>query len=315
LLLFQLVVGGNTEDASDDDVLRFIGLGDWGEILLRGQKWVASGMANYTRDNDPQFVVTTGDNIYPEGITSADDIQMTRKWYNVYHVYEELEPLPWYVSLGNHDYGQGNRIGQEWAMIDFGRVEPRWILPHLWYSFYKSAGDALVHFIVTDSEVITKEVNNYTQHMEWLEDELSNSEGDYVIVIGHRHMYSVGDTSATTSGLVTKLKPLLDKYEVDMYLAGHDHNQQHLKYFDREDNDIDYVVTGAGGALISRYIADNEDIVNGLGVESLYFTATYGFTGFEITEEAISWEFIRHDEEVLYSYSRPRKEKRRAWRN
>ena len=40
-----------------------------------------------------------------------------RKWYNQYHIYEELENLPWYVCLGNHDYGQGNRVGQEWVMV------------------------------------------------------------------------------------------------------------------------------------------------------------------------------------------------------
>ena len=51
-------------------------LGDWGEILLRGQDWVAAQMANWTRDNDPEFILTTGDNIYPEGITSVDDWQM-----------------------------------------------------------------------------------------------------------------------------------------------------------------------------------------------------------------------------------------------
>ncbi len=33
-------------------------------------------MANWTGQNHPEFIITTGDNIYPRGITSVDDPQM-----------------------------------------------------------------------------------------------------------------------------------------------------------------------------------------------------------------------------------------------
>ena len=55
--------------------LRFIVLGDWG-VGIDSQKDVAAGMADYTVDNDPKFILTTGDNIYPEGILTVDDVQM-----------------------------------------------------------------------------------------------------------------------------------------------------------------------------------------------------------------------------------------------
>ena len=77
--------------------------------------------------------------------------------------------------------------------------------------------------------------------------------------------------------IINTLRVVKIHFQVDMYLCGHDHNVQHLRYF--EDNDIDYVISGGGGALISRYIAENEDIVNGLGVDSLHFTASYSFAG------------------------------------
>ena len=62
-----------------------------------------------------------------------------------------------------------------------------------------------------------------------------------------------------------------------MYLAGHEHSAEHLRYF--EGNDIDYVISGNGGAWLSAYNPDNEDILNGMGIENLHFTADYGFAG------------------------------------
>lgn len=65
--------------------LRGIILGDWGERLLQGQDQVAAGMALWSETNDPAWIITTGDNIYPKGIFSWDDPQMDRKWRNVYY--------------------------------------------------------------------------------------------------------------------------------------------------------------------------------------------------------------------------------------
>ena len=54
-------------------------------------------------------------------------------------------------------------------------------------------------------------------------------------------------------------------------------NAQHLQYF--EDNDIDYVILGNGGAGLSGYKPNSEDILNGIHIESLHFTVDYGFAG------------------------------------
>ncbi len=94
-----------------------------------------------------------------------------------------------------------------------------------------------------------------------------------------------------------------------MYLCGHNHNLQHLRH--KEGQDIDYVVSGAGGALLSWYVSDNEEILNEMGVESLHFSYSYGFVGFTISEEEMYWEFVKHNGEVLYSHTRPKKDKRR----
>ena len=65
--------------------LRSIVLGDWGERLLEGQDQVAAGMAVWSETQEPAWIITTGDNIYPKGIFSWDDPQVDIKWRDVYY--------------------------------------------------------------------------------------------------------------------------------------------------------------------------------------------------------------------------------------
>ena len=87
------------------DELRVIVLGDWGELLLNGQNRVAAAMANWSDTNEPAWIVSTGDNFYPNGIRAWDDPGVNLKWRNVYHIHESLVNLTWMISVGNHDYG------------------------------------------------------------------------------------------------------------------------------------------------------------------------------------------------------------------
>ena len=48
-------------------------VGDWGDTLLPGQQQVADQMAEWAEVNNPQFIISTGDNFYPNGVRSVDD--------------------------------------------------------------------------------------------------------------------------------------------------------------------------------------------------------------------------------------------------
>ena len=51
------------------------------------------------------------------------------------------------------------------------------------------------------------------------------SSADYIIVAGHHPVLSAG-AHGNTGCLVSRLKPLLEKYGVTAYFSGHDHNLQ-----------------------------------------------------------------------------------------
>merc|ERR1712121_588613 len=63
--------------------LAFLGIGDWGAGTSR-QKQVAGSMGTWAKANKPAFVVTMGDNFYPDGVSSTRDSQFSSKWKNMY---------------------------------------------------------------------------------------------------------------------------------------------------------------------------------------------------------------------------------------
>lgn len=81
-------------------------IGDWGQGVP-SQQDVAWAMAEWAEQQHIDFIVTAGDNFYPKGIHSVDDIQWTWKWYNVYYN-DSIKDMDWYVTVGNHDYGDSD---------------------------------------------------------------------------------------------------------------------------------------------------------------------------------------------------------------
>ena len=53
--------------------MTFIIVGDWGDTLLPGQQQVADVMGNWSEINQPDFIISVGDNFYPNGVRSVDD--------------------------------------------------------------------------------------------------------------------------------------------------------------------------------------------------------------------------------------------------
>lgn len=314
ILLASLLTAGFTNFVFGDDELKFIVLGDWGERLLRGQDWVAAAMAEWAEENDPAFIVTTGDNIYPRGLRSPVDPQMDRKWRNVYHNYSSLADLPWYVSLGNHDYGEW--VGEEWNEVEMGLIDEQWILPHLWYDFEKPIGlggppDAFgtVHFIIIDTETYTKQIerNDWTKMADWLEDTLKHSTADWKLVFGHRHIFSAGDVfevlGPVTGDLLNGLVPIMERYNVDAYICGHDHNLQHMRNV--SGSGMDYVISGAGGALLSRRIPGNEEHIREVyKMDTIFFQMTYGFITLKIKKGEIVYDYFDHNADLVYTFTR-----------
>ncbi|HUB66969.1 MAG TPA: tartrate-resistant acid phosphatase type 5 family protein, partial [Candidatus Methylacidiphilales bacterium] len=250
-LLGRLAYGDIATGAGDKNALHFLVIGDWGRLGRPDQHQVATQMAETAQSLGAAFVISAGDNFYEDGVESATDPQWKESFENVYRA-PSLQ-TPWYVILGNHDYH-----GNCQAQLDYATTHPRWVMPARYYTQTRSFGSSsAVDFVFIDTSPMVKSYrkedkiehpklreNVLTQdvptQLQWLEETLAGSKADWKIVVGHHPIYS-GGMHGDQPELIQQVLPLLQKYNVQAYFCGHDHDLQHLKA-----GKIDLFVSGGG---------------------------------------------------------------------
>ena len=204
--------------ASVQSTARFLIFGDSGEAN-ETQARIAAGMARFCAKEGCEFAVHTGDIIYPEGISSADDPRLIS---NFERPYADLN-VPVYLSLGNHEhYGKAEAMVAAWA--DGGPARARGLvdarLPERRYTFVHNN----VRFVVLDTMTLDDEQGR------WLDDVLARSRA-----AGERWVFALGHHPFRSSGMhgpaVGPAREWMEKHlchRVDVYLSGHDHDKEVL---------------------------------------------------------------------------------------
>ncbi len=227
-------------------------VGDWGRDGAHHQRDVALQMERAAEDFACAGVVSVGDNFYEDGVRSVDDPKWRTSFEAVYDG-PHLRQLPWYVALGNHDYG-----GVPQAQVDYSARNPRWKMPARYFKVSGSEiGEARLDLFVIDTCPLIDEnatggnamaANVKTQdaaaQWAWLDRELGASQARYKLVVGHHTLFSGGSTHGDTPDLITRLLPVLQRHHVTAYVNGHDHDLQHIVR-----DGLDFVCTGAGSEV------------------------------------------------------------------
>jgi acid phosphatase len=251
--------------------IRCLVLGDWGSGTAQ-QRTVAAAMAAFAMREQPEFIISTGDNFYPSGVESLDDPKWTSVFENVYSA--PALQLPWYVALGNHDHA-----GAIDPQLEYHAINPRWNLPRPWFTFSRTAGEVTADFFVLDTEVfVTGKSSTRRRQLMWLDEVLSASRADWKICIGHHPVRSFGYYGAT-SALIDQVQPLLRRRGVHAYLCGHDHD---LQLVESPDDRFPCIVSGAGGK--SRDTA--------YGTDSLFASTNGGFAYLALTRNEMYISFV-----------------------
>ncbi len=222
-----------------EDSFSFIVLGDFGRVGDYYQKDVAREMGHATIVLEAEFIVSVGDNFYPNGVQSTQDYHWISSFENIY-----TDPslyTDWYVALGNHDYR-----GNVQAQIDYSQISRRWNMPERYYSktFELKNGEKLLMVVMDTNPYIDsyhKNPEKYSGIQEqdtlaqtkWLENQLKTNDKSvkWKIVVGHHPLYSGGKRkeSKDTKSFEAKFADLFDKYKVDAYICGHEHDLQIIK--------------------------------------------------------------------------------------
>jgi tartrate-resistant acid phosphatase type 5 len=231
--------GGGTSDA----VLRFIALGDGGEGNTTQYKVADAVKLVCDAAGGCDFAVYLGDNFYDSGVDGVRDMQFQTKFEMPYAVL----PFPFYVALGNHDYG-GNGAGYEYwkaeAQIEYTMLSSKWKMPSRFYklSAPAEAGPAdgpVATFFALDTNAIM--FTGDDEQLAWLNDGTSAAPAGWKIGFGHHPYVSNGahGNAGEYEGIpfipVVSGEQVKDFFDdavcgkIDVYLSGHDHNRQWLE--------------------------------------------------------------------------------------
>jgi tartrate-resistant acid phosphatase type 5 len=292
--------------ATDAKAKHVLMVGDWGwESDIAGQQKTAKQMVKYAKDNalkaDALFML--GDSWYgplPGGIRDA-------RWKTQF---EDMYPksafdCPAYSIMGNHDYQKMAGVVKTEMELEYAKqAGTRWTQPSLWYSFEFPKKNPVMTVIALDSNVpmghkdngvdFTLTATQQAEQLKWFAAELEKPRTTpFTVVMGHHPIFSNGP-HGDHKVLIAEWEPLLAKHKVDLYLAGHDHDLQHLEF---EGHPTSFVCSGAGGAdLYDLKIAEAQ--------RGPYAEKVYGFTHMETTAEKLTIRHIAADGRVVHGFTK-----------
>jgi hypothetical protein len=249
--------------------VRVLAFGDFGDGSGR-QTRMAEAMARFHAKTPFDFALTLGDNFYPAGMASPADPRWQRDFERLYASMH----IRFYPSLGNHDWVLADSPAAEILYSDKSKV---WQMPADRYTFI--AGP--VQFFALDSNLVTR------AQLEWLDRELGRSKAPWKVVYAHHPIYSYG-LHGDDAGLRDNLLPVL-RGRANVYLAGHDHDLQHIA----PEDGVHFVVAGGGGAAPRSITA---------GPRSLYAASKNGFAVIEATRSALTVMLVDESLETVHQF-------------
>lgn len=279
--------------------LNFIAMGDWGRNGADHQKQVAAQMGKTATEVRAQFIIATGDNFYPSGVISEYDPLFKYSFEDIYTDFS-LQ-WDWYLVLGNHDYKSNPD-----AQVAYSKISRRWQMPARYYSKkFPINGDTtqqvLIAFIDTNPLIPEFYQNaeygpnvrsqDSTKQKNWLKKTLSDSSPNikWKIVVGHHPMFTGGSRTEgyDTKAIRNSLKPVFDKYNVDVYLSGHEHSLQYIKPAGKTH----HFISGAASEKTPVKVIPGSKMV----------ASDYGFMLFSVNTDQLLMQTINDRGEIIYS--------------
>lgn len=225
---------------------RFAVLGDFGAGTSQ-QAAIAYRMA----EQKPQFVVTTGDNAYQNGLEEE-----YRANIFPYYLPQQNEPakgaalmnnIPFYMVLGNHDVRVDSLDKEPGAYAYFYYNDLPLNGPNVSSPTIIKGSAALVKAFKKNTKPRFPQMSNYSfDHgnvhftcldandyvnpldpalLEWLQRDIGNSKADWKIVVFHEPGFNSSQAHYNFQ-IMRLLAPVFEKLNVNLVLTGHVHNYQ-----------------------------------------------------------------------------------------
>lgn len=201
---------------------------------------------NAVAKHDVSFMVSAGDQVN----TGASERQ-----YSGYLGADALRSLPVATTIGNHDHDDANYYYHFNNPNTFNNVNDDYI--PMAYTKGVSAAGTDYYYTYGNVLFIVLDTNNYNcaTHENVIRKAISdNPDAKWRVVTFHQDIYGAAKNHSDSDGMIlrTQLTPIIDKYDIDVVLQGHDHTysrtyqltgdgEQHNAYTEGQDkNDQGY---------------------------------------------------------------------------
>jgi tartrate-resistant acid phosphatase type 5 len=227
----------------------------------------------------PELIITTGDNNYPNGESQTIDDHIGQFYHEFIAPYQGrygqgAQENRFFPSLGNHDW---NTPGAQPYLEYFSLPGNERYYDFVW---------GPVHFFALNSDSREPDgVGRNSQQANWLQSRLSASTSPWQIIYFHHAPYSSG-----THGPVDWMRWPFAEWGADLVFAGHDHTYERIH---REG--ILYIVNGLGGSTIYEFLG----LMEGSQVR---YNGDFGAMLVEADEQVVTLKFINRHHEVIDTY-------------
>jgi tartrate-resistant acid phosphatase type 5 len=265
-------------------VTRFVVVGDYG-FAGRPERAVADWIVA----QKPDFIVTTGDNNYPDGAAHTIDRNIGQYFAPFICPYRGRfgaggDVNRFFPSLGNHD----------WVTAGAKPYLDYFTLPHNERYYEQRLGNIHV-FIVDSDEHEPDGVDADSVQARWMAERIVASDAPFKAVAFHHPPYSTG-----RHGPSPEMRWPFAAWGVDLVLTGHDH------HYERSMHDgVTYVVNGLGGR--SLYPIDEAQ-----GTTHTAFNRLFGAQIIQVSTDSLNSKFYAVDGTLVDDFTLARRKPARA---
>ncbi|MEJ2195795.1 MAG: metallophosphoesterase [Ignavibacteriaceae bacterium] len=253
-------------------------MGDFGDAGS-DEEAVASLVDSWNVD----FIITVGDNNYPDGEASTIDENIGQYYHKYIHPYvgsygEGSDVNRFFPSLGNHDM----------------HTNP----PQPYYEYFELPNNERyydfvwgnIHFFAIDSDSDEPDgVSENSDQGQWLQNALASSSSIWRVVYFHHCPYS----SSSKHGSQEFMQWPFKEWGASVVLAGHDHTYERVII-----DDFPYFVNGLGGRSIYPFDCP-------IPGSQVRYNDNYGAMLIEANLDSMTFKFYSIDNDLIDTYTMP----------
>ncbi len=260
----------------DPNFYTFAAIGDYGLWSAEEEQ-----VADLVKSWDPAFIITLGDNNYPNGAADTIDQNIGQFYHEFIHPYKgEYGPGAdinrFFPSLGNHDWvTEGAQ-----PYLDYFELPGN----ERYYDFVWGP----VHFFAVNADTHEPDgVGRSSVQAQWLQAGLAASTSRWQVVYMHQPPYSSGRHGSTDY-----IQWPFAEWGADAVLAGHDHSYERLIV-----DGIPFIVNGLGGH-INRYF-----FFTRIEGSQFQYRSGHGALRGTVTPDSLTFEMVTVEGEVIDSHT------------